>query len=409
MISPLRRTARLSGLAAALLIALALGACSRSPVASGAGDGSGKPGPHLRDIPINCPSMIPNTPETAIEFVPVTAMCASFRSTRIRFEMIGDLPSPSIDLMGPCVASANPLIRFLSGHADVFLAGTNTSITPDGQPVTFGELLSPGALVESGIVLAISPFGDVLEVIWPALAGVGVGQPIIRVQLARWNTSLVSTSQSYDIVWDMMAQRDSTQMYFKGKAVNVDLSGAATPQIGASSPPPCPQTLEATSDTVVTQLASIVQFRPNRLRIQFVGDVPSGVINATGLCAASDTPTIHYVGGAGDVYRAGTTQSMTTFGQELVFGALPSPGLMVEPGIVLATDAQGNVLEIIWPGLAGLAPGPPILRLELVSWNPAVHQGVMLDAMMRFDAVGPDGSMATYTARGRRFEVPAMK
>jgi hypothetical protein len=67
------------------------------------------------------------------------------------------------------------------------------------------------------------------------------------------------------------------------------------------------------------------------------------------------------------------------------------------------------VLEIIWPALSGLGAGPPILRLQVSHWSPWIQQGRKIDVMMRFDAVGPDGIMATYTARGRKIDVPAMK
>jgi hypothetical protein len=76
---------------------------------------------------------------------------------------------------------------------------------------------------------------------------------------------------------------------------------------------------------------------------------------------------------------------------------------------VLATDAAGNVLEIIWPALAGLPAGPPILRLQLAVFSGAVHQGVSLDGDLTFVAHAPDGTTATFTAHGANMIVPALR
>lgn len=404
-----RRTARLSGAVATLAVALILGACSRSSTITSPLSNGGKPGVDTRDVPIICPTMVPNTPETAIEFIPVSAMCASFTTRRVRFEMTGDLPSPTLEHMAPCAVVENPEIRFVSGHANVLISGTRTSVTENGQPMTFGELLFPGVLFEPGIVVASDAVGNVLEIIWPIEAGLGVGQPIVRVQMSRWNLNLVTTANWYDIEWDMVVERDSVQMHIKGRAEHVNLSGAATPQIGAGALSPCPTTLEGTADTVITQFGSVVQFRMNRMRIELLGDVATGVINQTGACAASEAPAFQYTGGAADIYRPGTTQSMTFFGRELSFGPLVFPGVLLEPGVVVASDAERNVLEIVWPQLAGFGPGPPILRLQLEHWNPILTTGDKIDVMMRFDALGPDGIAASYTARARNIEIPFMK
>ena len=395
--------------AVAMLLALGLGACSRTQDVISPTSSTVKSFPGTRDIPVNCPSMIPNTLETAVEFQAVSGMCASFTTRRVRFEITGDLPSPSIENMGPCVATDAPTIRFMGGHANVFIHGTTTSITENGQPMTFGELLFPGSLVEKGVVVASDPSGNVLEVIWPTIAGVGVGQPIIRVQLGRWNTALLSSAQTYDIVWDMVAVRDSVSMYFKGSAERINLSGSATPQAFAGAPPACPQTLLDTSDSVVVQMAGIVQYRLGRLRLEAIGDVPTGTLHAAGLCAASEAPTIQFLGGSANMWRSGTSQSVTTTGQELVFGPLVFPGVFLEPGVVVASDAGRNVLEIVWPGLAGLGEGPPILRLQLERWNSWVTTGREIDARMTFNAVGPDGITGTYTANIRKVVVPTQK
>ncbi|MEQ1831789.1 MAG: hypothetical protein ABL977_01955 [Candidatus Eisenbacteria bacterium] len=395
--------------AAAILLALGLGACSRTQNVTSPSSSTVKAFPGTRDVPVSCPSMIPNTLETAVEFQAVSGMCASFTPRRVRFEITGDLPSPSIENMGPCVAVDAPSIRFMGGHANVFIHGTTTSITETGQQLTFGELLFPGRLVEPGVVVASDAGGNVLEVIWPSIAGVGVGQPIIRVQLSRWNTALLSSAQTYDIVWDMVAVRDSVPMYFKGSAERINLSGSATPQAFAGAPPACPQTLMGTSDSVVVQMAAIVQYRLGRLRLEALGDVPSGTLHAAGLCVASEAPTIQFLGGSANMWRSGTALSVTETGQDLLFGPLVFPGVFLEPGVVVASDAGRNVLEIIWPGLAGLGEGPPILRLQLERWNSWVTTGREVDARMTFTAVGPDGITGTYTANIRKVMVPAQK
>lgn len=404
-----RRIARLSGVSATLALALTLGACSRSSDVTAPASGGGKTGIGTRNVPVTCPTMIPNTPETAIEFIPVSASAPQFRPNRIRFEMEGDLPSPRMENMGPCAAVENPEIRFVSGHANVFVNGTRTSITETGEALSFGELFFPGALIEPGIVVNSDAGGNVLEIIWPAEAGLGIGQPIVRVELARWNPAYVSSANWYDIEWDMVVERDSVQMHIKGRAERVNLSGSATPQVGAGALSPCPATLDATADTVITQFASIVQFRTNRLRIELIGDVATGTINAMGACAASEAPSFLFTGGRADVYRPRSTESVTFFGQPMTFGPLVFPGVLLEPGIVVASDVERNVLEIIWPQLAGLGEGPPILRLQLAHWSPWIQPGRKIDCMMEFDAVGPDGIVATYTARARNIEVPPQK
>jgi hypothetical protein len=399
--SRLAATAALALLVA--LIALLAGACSRSAslVLPSAPNAFG------RDVPVSCPNMIPNTPETAIPFAAVSGMCPQFRASRVRFEMTGDLSSPKINDMGACATSTAPTIQFAGGHANVFLHGTNTSVTIDGQPLTFGPLTVPPG--ENGVVLAIDARGNVLEIIWPTLAGVGPGDPIVRVQLLNWNFALVQPPNTFDITWDMAVVRDGTTMYIAGRADNLNLGGLATIQPGAPPQPPCIATVAATTDTVVTQFAGIVQFRPGRARFDVSGDLVSGAIEACGACAATDVPSVSFVGGVGNVVRTGSSQSQTSSGQPLVFGPLLFPGAALEPGVVLSTDAVGDLLAIIWPKLAGLGAGPPILRLELTSWASTLRTNQHMDVQLRFDAVGTDGSTATYTATGRDIIVPVMK
>jgi len=392
-------------LVAVTALALLAAACSRStrivtPSTSTTALG--------RDLPVSCPNMIPNTPETAVPFAAVSALCPSFRSSRLRFEMTGDLPSPRIDDMGACATSAVPSIQFAGGHANVFLHGTNTSVTLTGQPLTFGPLQVPQT-GEAGVVLAVDPGGNVLQVIWPTLAGVGAGQPIVRVQLLNWNSALVVMPNTFDIVWDMTVVRDSVTMHIAGRAENVNLTGLPTAQAGLPPQPPCIATLAATSDLVIPQFAGIVQFRANRARFEVWGDVASGAVEGCGSCAAADAPSVRFIRGFGDVLLAGTDQSLTAGGQALAFGPLLFPGITLEPGVVLATDASGDILEIIWPKLAALGSGPPILRLELTSWNPALRTNQHVDVSLRFDAEANDGSTATYVAMGHDVVVPLMK
>lgn len=409
--------------AVALTLALGLGACSRSQHTSDSLTGPGRRGangslfgigtravdsPFVPVVP--CPGLIAAAPDAPLNFVATVAMVAQFRTNRLRIESIGEIAGPSLKDMGPCAAADAPSIRFIGGHANLFFHGTDTSVTITGQPLEFGPLFFPGALIEPGIVLAIDAQNDVLEIIWPELAGLGPGDPIVRVQLSRWNPQLLTTSRTYDLEWDMTAERDGVQMTFKGRSVNVGLDGAAVVQEGGtSSPPPCPQTLANTSDAVTGVFADIVQFRANRLRLEVIGDTPGGIIDATGTCAATDQASIFFTGGSANLFRAGTNISVTTTSKPIVFGPLFFPGLAVEPGIVLATDASNNVLEIIWPGLAGLGPGLPILRLQLSGWNSWVRTGKLVDATMRFDAAAADGIPASYTVVARNVLVPTLR
>ena len=77
--------------------------------------------------------------------------------------------------------------------------------------------------------------------------------------------------------------------------------------------------------------------------------------------------------------------------------------------MVLATDAAGNVLEIIWPALAGLGPGQPILRLQLQQYSAAVQAGVRVDADMTFVARAPDGTTPTFTVHASNLLVPPLR
>lgn len=379
-----------------LVAAFGLGACGRAqqvtqPATSVGRGGAGE------QVVAGCPTVTGNTFATAFDFNTEFGAVVQYRpGNRIRIESAGDLAEWSIDAAGPCAASDIASINFIGGHANVFLSGTTTSITQTGGRLTFGQLLFPGAGIEDGIVIASDAAGNVLEIVWPALAGVGVGAPIIRVQLAAWNEALVDANTLLDITWDMTAEQDGIQSTFKGHVEGLPMDG--TPVVpGGAAIPACPATLAGTGGLVSNLTADIVQFRNNkRIRFEAIGDVASGTINAVGACAAADLPSVIFTGGSANVYQAGTKISVTSDGRPMVFGQLLFPGVLLEPGVVVAGDANRNVLEIIWPGLAGLPPGAPILRLQMQRWNSWIRTGRSIDVEMHFNARGGDGSTATY-------------
>jgi hypothetical protein len=181
---------------------------------------------------------------------------------------------------------------------------------------------------------------------------------------------------------------------------------------GAGAPPP-PQvstdpcaSLNGLGGSVLAVAQDIPQFRVDRLRIELTGDVTAGTILTMGPCTEGNSPADQFISGTGSVTLSGSGASVA--GGALTFGALLAP-VPAEAGVVLATDAAGNVLEIIWPALAGLPPGPPILRLQLATFSGQVQQGTQLDATMTFTARAPDGTTATFTATGTNMVVPALK
>ena len=408
-------------LLSAVTLAFGLSACSRSqpvsdslmgPVRAGAGGsmigGAGRAGDGDFAPTVPCPQLIPSTIDAPVRFVPSSALVASFRSNRLRIDTSGEIAGPLLADMGPCATSESPTIQFIAGHFDVLLHGTNKSITFAGQPLVFGPLLSQNRLIAPGVVVATDAQNDLLEIIWPALAGTGAGGAIVRVQLASWNALLVSSAQSYDVVFDFTAEQAGVQMFIKGHADKLRQDGVAVLQEGAASPPACPPSLAGTDGAVLPVFATIAQFRANRLRLEVAGDLPSGIINATGACAVATPAAIQFVGGSANVFRAGTNISVTSTSQPITFGPLTVPPTG-EAGVVLNIDAAGNLLEIIWPGMAGLPPGPPILRFQLGSYSSWVSTGRLVDVSMRFDAAGPDGTVATYTAEAKNVLVPGLR
>ena len=189
--------------------------------------------------------------------------------------------------------------------------------------------------------------------------------------------------------------------------VTATLNGLArTATLAVAASDPC-KSLNSLGGAAVLTSMTVPQFRTGRLRVDLVGDVPLAWINAMGACTATAAPSVTIVSGTGSVMLAGTTTSVTSAGGPLTFGPLALPP--AEAGTVLATDAAGNVLQIIWPALAGLPAGPPVLRMNLASWSPAVQAGVALDSDFAVVARGADGSTATFTAHGTNMIVPAFR
>jgi len=174
---------------------------------------------------------------------------------------------------------------------------------------------------------------------------------------------------------------------------------------GGAPPPPAPPpaadpcaSLTGFGGAVAVAGASVPQNRIDRLRIEIVGDVAAGTMNTLGSCATGNAPAVSFISGTGSVSGSGG------LGGSFTFGALAVPP--AEGGVVLANDAAGNTLEIIWPALAGGIPGPPILRLQLVSSGQA---GSTLSVSMSFTARAPNGTTATFTASAANLVIPALK
>jgi hypothetical protein len=388
-------------------LALGLGACSRAQHVTDAVTGPGRNGTDTQGA-AGCPTLIANNINNALDFALESGAVVSIRSgRRLRIETSGDAAEVSIGSCGPCAAADIPSINFIGGHANVFVAGSNHSVTTTGQRLTFTRLAFLGTNIEPGILIANDALGNVMEIIWPELAGLGVGSPIVRVQLAVWNEAMVNASDALDVSWDLTAEQNGVQTTFKGHCEAMSKNGTPVLGAGAGSILPCPATLAGTGGALVLSAADVVQFRPskNRLRFEAIGDVAAGTINAVGGCAASETPTVRFTGGTANVFRAGSNTSVTADGKPLAFTALASPGILIEPGIVLAADAAGDVLEIIWPGLAGLPPGAPVVRLQLARWSAWIQTGRAIDVRMTLNATGP-GSAASYTISANNVVLP---
>jgi len=178
---------------------------------------------------------------------------------------------------------------------------------------------------------------------------------------------------------------------------------AKGPGKGGAPPPPAPgadpcASLTGLGGAVAVADASVPQNRIDRLRIEIVGDVAAGTMNTLGGCATGNAPAVSFISGTASLSAGGGV------GGNFTFGALAVPP--AEGGVVLANDAAGNTLEIIWPALAGGAPGPPIMRLQLVRSGQA---GSTLSVNMSFTAHAPDGTTATFTASAANLLIPALR
>jgi hypothetical protein len=170
---------------------------------------------------------------------------------------------------------------------------------------------------------------------------------------------------------------------------------------GGAPPPPAPPpvadpcvSLAGFGGAIVPVAASVPQNRVDRLRIEVQGDVAAGTVNKISTCA---TP-VSFVSGSATVSGSGGLGVSETFG---TLAAVPG-----EAGVVLATAANGDVLEIIWPGLTGLPPAPPIFRCQLARSGQA---GSTLSVSMSVTARTSNGATATFTAAASGLVIPALK
>src|SRR5262249_8327357 len=236
--------------------ALPICACSRAQHVTGAITGPGRSGPGSQ-IVSGCPTLIANDPNSAFDCILDQGSVAQFRANRLRIDVIGDATEIQVLSMGSCIASDVPTINITGAHANVFLAGTNHSITTPGQRLTFGPVLALGANLEPGIVLTSDALGNVFEIIWPELAGIGTGNPIVRVQLARWNLSMISLNSKVDVTFDFVAEQGGVRTFFRGHCEGMGMDGAPVVGAGAAAIPPCPTTLAGTTGATANISSSL--------------------------------------------------------------------------------------------------------------------------------------------------------
>ena len=178
-------------------------------------------------------------------------------------------------------------------------------------------------------------------------------------------------------------------------------NGGNVPPPPPPAPPPAANpcvSLAGFSGTVVPVLAEIPQNRANRLRIEITGDVAGTTIDKVGACSGGLAPTVTFAAATGSISGNGGINRTVS-----VPSLLQVPG---EPGVLVGTDAAGNVLEIIWPGLAGDVAGPPILRMQFVT---GAQAGRTVTATMSFTARTANGATATFSASAAGLVVPALR
>jgi len=180
---------------------------------------------------------------------------------------------------------------------------------------------------------------------------------------------------------------------------------AKGPGNGGAPPPPAPPpaanpctNIAGFGGNVVATAASVPQNRLNRLRVEITGDVAAGTLDKLSACAPTAAPTVTFVSGKATVSGSGGLGATDTFGALAIAPA--------EPGVLIATAVNGDVLQITWPALAGLAPGPPILRYQLTRPGQA---GSTLSVTMSFTARTANGATATFSASASNLLIPALK
>jgi hypothetical protein len=219
------------------------------------------------------------------------------------------------------------------------------------------------------------------------------------------STSVTGLTAGGTYFWRVRARSKNLASAFSSGFSFSTAAAAPPPGGGGGTPPPPPPppvstdacaSLNGLGGSVTVVAADVPQNRVDRLRIELIGDVAAGSIDRLGSCTSVGAPTASFISGTGRV--TGSSSANLTFGP-----LLQVPG---EAGVVLATDAAGNVLEIIWPALSGLGPGQPILRLQLASQGVA---GSTISVSMTFVARAADGTTATFTASASNLVVPALK
>jgi len=227
------------------------------------------------------------------------------------------------------------------------------------------------------------------------------------VSLSSSNTALVGVPSSVTVAQGSASATFAVSSVPSAAGGSVTISASylgtsRTATLAVAPSDPCASVTGLGGNAAISS-ATVPQFRTGRLRIDLVGDVPAGWINALGPCTTNAAPSAAFISGTGNVTLGGASVN----GGVLTFGALTLPP--AEAGTVLATDAAGNVLQVIWPALAGLPAGPPTMRLNLASWSAAVQAGVSLDASMTFNVRSADGSTASFTAHGTGMIVPTFR